>query len=138
MYRIDERTGKCQNSCLFFGFLAKRRGWKCGTCGDSTPIIIEPEKFNTRLDLPNTASKEIKQAFVDAVARWESVISGDIPEYNAKKGQGKSKCINLPRIVDDTFICVELKEIDGAYRLRCIQMDAWKMQCRFIVESLVY
>jgi len=51
--------------------------------------------------------------FSNAVAKWSTVIVGDLPDVNGYLG-GTSTCGAWPEAIDDVFICGKYKDIDGA------------------------
>jgi hypothetical protein len=50
--------------------------------------------------------------FARAKAKWESVITGDLPSYDIRSLGTRTGC-SLPEEVDDMFICARYEAIDG-------------------------
>jgi hypothetical protein len=71
--------------------------------------------FNISLQFVGTGTASQRQAFIDAQARWESLITGDLADVNLQTQAGScgddSPAIN--QTVDDLLILVNLKTIDG-------------------------
>jgi hypothetical protein len=68
--------------------------------------------YNVRLDLTGIPSTGDRVIFEEAVAKWESVITGDLPSYNMWGLPTDTGC-TLPDEVDDMFICARYEDIDG-------------------------
>ena len=71
--------------------------------------------FNIELRFLTPVTPAQQTAFNNAVARWQTIITGDIPQFNANIGAGQcgsnSPAVNEP--IDDLIIFVTLEPIDG-------------------------
>lgn len=70
-------------------------------------------QFTIQLEFETSATPAQQQAFANAKARWEAVITGDIPDFNVSGTQPCSG-ITSTGVVDDVKILVKLEPIDGA------------------------
>jgi hypothetical protein len=58
---------------------------------------------------------QYRQAFVNAGARWSSVIVGNLEEVTITEAiRDDTACLNLPDVVNDVFICAKIEDVDGA------------------------
>lgn len=77
-----------------------------------TAVPVNPNGYEITLELVvPTADKAIFEA---AAAKWESVISGDLPELSRSEldDEAPSGC-TYPRLIDDIYICGKFAPIDG-------------------------
>lgn len=69
-------------------------------------------QFTIDLDFRTTATPAQQAAFNNAKARWQAVITGDIPDFNVS-GAPPCESVTSTGIVDDVKILVFLEPIDG-------------------------
>ena len=79
---------------------------------------VDTTKYNIEIVFVGSIEPKIKEAFMKAKAKWESVIKNDIPNtYRYKKGD---KCwedftkLSQDKIVDDLMIFAQVARIDGS------------------------
>jgi hypothetical protein len=68
--------------------------------------------YSIQLDLTGIPVADDRAIFAQAVAKWESVIIGDVSNYNTRGLPTESGCA-LPAVIDDMFICARFDAIDG-------------------------
>ena len=80
-----------------------------------TAQAVVPPSFNIAVRYIGAASARQQQAVAAAVARWQSVITTDLPNVpmNTAAGSCAPSQPALNETVDDLLIYVEFKEIDG-------------------------
>eukprot|EP00300_Choanocystis_sp_HF-7_P026952 c315_g1_i1.p1 GENE.c315_g1_i1~~c315_g1_i1.p1 ORF type:complete len:378 (-),score=35.24 c315_g1_i1:72-1205(-) len=78
---------------------------------------VDTSKYNIEIVYVGSMTTPVKDAFVRAQAKWESIIKNDIPNtYTYKKG---TKCwesftvLSQDKIVDDLMIFAQVTNIDG-------------------------
>ena len=110
---LKNSDGSCEDRCVVFAFLYQLQGWRCGECPTNDDHQGTKEGgFETSLDLRNVPEK-YKSAFVAAANKWTSVIKGDAPDVEPGFFMRLfSKC-DLPTVIDDLFICIQVVPIDG-------------------------
>jgi hypothetical protein len=74
--------------------------------------VAASDVYTIQLDLTGIPSTEDHAIFEQAQAKWESVITGDLPSYDIRS-LGTSTGCELPEEVDDMFICARYEDIDG-------------------------
>jgi hypothetical protein len=78
---------------------------------------VQPGGYNIELRFLVTPSASQQNAFVQAKQRWESVITGDIPQWSLTAQSQPCGPITLPAFsaepVDDLIIYVQVDSIDG-------------------------
>lgn len=122
-YTGNPGTGSCQESCETF----LPEGAQCGVCGPVFPTISPaPTVSALPTASPTIAAFDISLDmslvpfldhfyFTRAVARWEKVITGDLPPVRtANKRPSYSGC-SYPSngVVDDVYICARYDKDDG-------------------------
>lgn len=117
--RARNSDDKCRDGCKFTLFRPGLRGWECGTCQEWENSLLG---FDATLVFRNMDDPAVRDIFVQAAERWESVITGNLPSQRIpliRKGPYVSECRlgAMPRIVDDVLMCVSLREIDGRGRV---------------------
>ncbi|NNF14096.1 MAG: hypothetical protein HKN72_12770 [Gemmatimonadetes bacterium] len=84
-----------------------------------TVTVGDPvEGFDLELIFVDNGTASQDQAFLDAAAIWNGVISGDIPDYDLDGTQiAANQCIDgqpaLTGVIDDVVIYVAIRNIDG-------------------------
>lgn len=84
-----------------------------------TVTVGDPvESFDLQLIFVDNGTASQDQAFLDAAAIWNAVITGDIPDYDLGGSQiAANACIDgqpaLTGVVDDVVIYVAIRNIDG-------------------------
>lgn len=71
-----------------------------------------PTNFSIQLEYETTATPAQQQAFSNAKARWETVITGDLTDVNIS-GAPACSGVTSTGVVDDLKILVKLEPIDG-------------------------
>jgi hypothetical protein len=71
--------------------------------------------FNIEVRIIGSATSSQRQAFAEAEARWESLVTGDLQnvQLTAQPGDCGPDSPALNEVVDDLVILVTLEEIDG-------------------------
>lgn len=109
-------SDKCRDGCKFTTFRPALRGWECGSCQEWEDSY---RGFDATLVFRNIDDPAVRDIFWEAAARWEAVVTGDLPSQRiplVRKGPFVSDCRfgTLPRVVDDVLVCARLQEIDGS------------------------
>jgi len=77
------------------------------------PSRAEPvARFNTNVDTTNVPDN-LRGAFTDAQARWDSIIVEDLPDVTITPGSIECPGATIPEVIDDVFICATIQTIDG-------------------------
>jgi len=105
--RMRKITGStCRQRCFLFEAIGRQKGWECGTCAEWAAQV-----YNIDLNLARVPPS-YRKTFLDAAARWMSVIVGDVPDVDGTKYQNRSVC-NVPKKIDDIHICCQVVPMDG-------------------------
>jgi hypothetical protein len=113
-------TGTCTESCVFFS----NPNLECGPCPSAgtngTPGRIPNELSSTPgydiyLDLVGVPASDTS-VFVNARARWQSVVLSDLSDI-ATGGITTASGCSVPSIIDDLYICAKYVSIDGAGKI---------------------
>jgi hypothetical protein len=111
MYRIQEGTDECVESCVFF----RSSGLQCGGC----PIVknedVDGTGYDIYLDLVNVPAADAV-FFTNARERWQTIITGDLVDEASTSLSVSSGC-RLPAVIDDVYICAAYNRIDGRGRI---------------------
>lgn len=124
MHRIVASDGTCETDCRWLERRSRRRfGWECGECEaapsatPSTAPSTAPTPadssiiYNTALGLSGVENETLRTTFLNAAARWDEVIVGDVPDQNLTLS---SRCDpDVPALIDDIFICANVTPNDG-------------------------
>ena len=101
-----------RTEALWNGFCLFNHCFGGNTTTENDKSAIDHSKYNIDNSFSSDFPEHGKAAFADAVAKWESIISGDVPDYNTFLFSWlPSACGTLPSVIDDVFICSEIRPL---------------------------
>ena len=86
------------------------------TCGNSvTFTAADPTAFNIGIEFLCSPTLAQQQAFMDARARWEQLVRGDLADVQltAESGECGADSPRIDEVTDDLLILVTVEDIDG-------------------------
>jgi hypothetical protein len=115
-------SDQCTEYCVFF----QNPTLQCGRCdvrpGGApapsptvpTPIAPTNSQYDIALSLVGIPSDD-RSLFTDAVARWESIVVGDLQSISRSSLQySLSSGCTVPATIDDLYICARYDSIGGS------------------------
>jgi cell division septation protein DedD len=72
--------------------------------------------YNIQLDLSTVAEAD-RAIFTAAAAKWESIITDDLPGFGIGCFPPRTDSCQWPLLVDDMFVCAQYQAIDGPYNI---------------------
>jgi len=142
----EEATTECEQICTYFSLFASVKQYQCGACPEIAPSCTpsqEPSvvpsaqpslapsslptaplpdtEYNVYLDLEAGVPIADQSLFVNAAARWEEVVVGDLSDivsqqildlFPGEEGLPPAGC-EYPTLIDDLYVCATYKSVDG-------------------------
>jgi hypothetical protein len=114
---VCDGTDLAGEDCVSQGFAEGMLGCAADCTGFDTGGCIggSPADYDIDLSFLSSVSPAVQQSFVDAVARWESVVIGDLPDVpvNIPSGLCFPGQPAIDETIDDLLIFSEVTFIDG-------------------------
>lgn len=80
------------------------------------PPVAPPSNFRIDLGFKGVPTAD-QSFFTNATARWQSIVTGDLPDVTIGSGVLSPGGCTFPYTIDDVHICASYASIDGAGRI---------------------